>query len=256
MRAQALPAAVGWRWLKDGYTIYRRNPALMMVLVATYWLCILVLDVIPVIGVLAAYLAMPVLGVGLMNACRDLEWEKPVLPAVLFSATRQNLRQLLLLGAIYLVAVLLALAASALVDGGDLVRYLLYAKPEDREALAGGSMLAPLVVMALLTPVMMAWWYAPVLAAWHALSVPKSLFFSFIACAVNWRAFLFYGLAVSFYGAVIPFLLLLFLAALMPGLMQVATVLLSVPIFLVFMPVVFASFYVSYRDVFGVDERV
>jgi hypothetical protein len=35
----------------------------------------------------------------------------------------------------------------------------------------------------------MAYWYAPVLAGWHGLSPAKALFFSFVACLRNWRAF-------------------------------------------------------------------
>ena len=91
--------------------------------------------------------------------------------------------------------------------------------------------------MLLMAPVLMAWWFAPVLAAWHRLGVGKALFFSFIACWMNWRPFLVYGLG------------LLIVAGILPG------VLLGI-LLLVIAPTIFASFYASYRDIFGISEIV
>ena len=54
MQAQTLPAAAGWRWIGAGFAIFRRNPPLLSMLVVSYWLTVLVLNVLPVIGALAA----------------------------------------------------------------------------------------------------------------------------------------------------------------------------------------------------------
>jgi len=255
MRAQALPPRAGWRWLTEGYALYRRNPPLMMALAASYWLSLLLLLLVPGVGVLLSYLAMPVLGVGLMNACRDLSWGKPVAPSAAFSGTRQNLRGLLILGGLYFVSVLVALALTMLVDGGELMRQSITPKPDDKLGSEDG-LLARLVLMLALLPVMMAWWFAPVLAAWHALPPVKSLFFSLVACWVNWRPFLVYALAVGLYGLLLPAVFLIVVGATAPGAMRLATSVLIIPILIVLVPTLFASFYVCYRDVFGVDERV
>jgi len=108
----------------------------------------------------------------------------------------------------------------------------------------------------MLTPVLMAWWFAPVLAAWHRQPLAKALFFSFVACWINWRAFLAYGAAVLLFGGIAPALLLGLLAALLPGLGALISSLLIVFMALVMAPVIFASFYASYRDIFGISEIV
>ncbi|HRE18597.1 MAG TPA: BPSS1780 family membrane protein [Rhodocyclaceae bacterium] len=254
MRAQALPARAGWRWLADGYAIYRRNPAMMMVLTASYCLSLLVLQIIPVAGVIAVYFAMPFLGVGLMNACRDLDWGRPVTPGAVFSGTKQNPRGLLILGAAYLVCALAVLGLMLVIDGGEFMR-MLATKPEERTALEGG-LFVPLLLIAIMTLISMAWWYAPVLAAWHGLTAPKALFFSFVACWLNWRPFLVYVLSIFLFGALLPAIFLFLIAATAPGAMRLGTTLVSMPVLMVLLPVIFVSFYVSYRDVFGVDERV
>jgi len=58
------------------------------------------------------------------------------------------------------------------------------------------------------------------------------------------------------YGVLLPALFLVLVGATAPGAMRLATSVLIIPILIVLVPTLFASFYVCYRDVFGVDERV
>lgn len=103
----------------------------------------------------------------------------------------------------------------------------------------------------------MAYWYAPVLVAWHGFPVSKAIFFSFVASLRNWRAFLSYGLAIVFFGGVLPGIVLALLSLVFPQGIRFFTALFSLPLLLVFAPTLYASFYVSYRDVFvGVNESV
>ena len=254
MRAHTLPAAMGWRWLTDGYAIYRRNPALLLLLVTFYWLTLILLNLVPVLGPVAASIAIPGLSVGLMNACRDLDDGRVPLPGTLFSGFRDNRQTLITLGILYLTLTMAILLLSTLVDGGELMRYLMSGKSPNKEA--EGGLLAPLFVMLLLLPLVMAFWFGPMLAAWYRLSAPKSLFFSLVACWLNWRAFLVYGLALMLLVLLAPSILLFIVALFIPGAVGAFGLLLAVPLLLVVMPVVFASFYVSYRDVFGVSEHV
>ncbi|MBS1189823.1 MAG: putative transrane protein [Rhodocyclaceae bacterium] len=255
MRAQTLPAAAGWRWLVDGFAIFRRNPPLLVLLVISYWFTILLLNVVPILGAVLASLAIPGLSVGLMQACRDLERGEPVGLPTLFGSLKDNPRALTALGALYLVATLGILGLSTLVDGGDLLRFMLSTKPVDPEAVAGGRLLLPFaLVMTLLVPVLMAYWYAPVLAAWHKLPVFKALFFSFVACWLNWRPFVVYGLGLLGVAAIGPGMVLGLLLTLFPGAQNFLATLVTVPMVLVVAPTVFASFYVSYRDVFTISD--
>ena len=257
MRAQTLPASAGWRWIISGFAIYRRNPILLSMLVLTYWFTILLLNVLPVIGAIAASLIIPGLSVGLMQASRNLERGQPIGIQTLFGGLKENTKTLVALGALYLVLTLGILGISALSDGGDLLSFMLSGKQADREAIEEGNFALPaLIVMLLMTPVMMAYWFAPVLAAWHKLTLGRALFYSIVACWINWRPFLSYGIALLLVAGVIPGLLLGVLLALFPDAQPFITALITMPMLLAVAPAIFASFYASYRDIFGISEIV
>lgn len=257
MRAQTLPPAAGWQWILGGFAIFRRNPVVLSMLVIAYWFTVLFLNVLPIIGALAASLVIPGLSVGLMQASRNLERSQPVGIQTLYGGLKENTRTLIALGALYLCCTIGVLGISTLVDGGDLFRYMLASSRAERIAVEDADFVLPaLVVMALLVPIMMAYWFAPVLAAWHRLPVGKALFFSFMACVMNWRPFLSYGLGLMLIAGIIPGVLLGLLLVLFPGAQAFATGLITLPMVLVIAPVVFASFYASYRDIFGISEIV
>jgi uncharacterized membrane protein len=87
-----------------------------------------------------------------------------------------------------------------------------------------------LLVARLSVPLYMATWFAPALIVSHDLAPAAALKASFYACLKNWLPFLVYGVV----------LLVLGLAAAIPlGLG-----------YLVLVPVLVASVYTSYRDIF------
>ena len=160
--------------------------------------------------------------------------------------------RLLALGALYLACTIGILSLSALVDGGELLSFMLSSKATDREVIESGDFALPaLFVMLLMTPVVMAYWFAPVLAAWHGLGVGKSLFFSLVACWINWRAFLVYGMlwVMVFMGTT---LLVSLLASLLDG--EWATSML-LPATLMLAAMFFCSTYFSFRDSFLRDAH-
>jgi len=251
MQALTLPAAQGWRWLTDGFRIFRRNHLMLTFLVVSYWVLMALVNVIPVIGTIATTLCIPAFSVSLMNACRSIERGTPLGPQLLFSGFASNLRSLLTLGAIYLAAVVAILGLSALADDGALMAMMLAGQKPDAETVSSGSLLlATEIALVLLCPLIMAYWYAPVLAGWHGLSPAKALFFSFVACLRNWRPFLVYSLTIGVVATLVPGIVLGILAALLPNGASLVLVLMMVLLILVLAPTLFASFYVSYRDVF------
>lgn len=257
MRAQNLPAAAGWQWIVGGFAIYRRNPPILSMLVVAYWFVVVFLNLFPFIGALAASTLVPGLSVGLMQASRNLERGQSANIQTLLGGFRENTKTLLALGALYLVCTLAVLGLSSIADGGNLLSYMTASTRAERAALEDADFLLPGIVVAILmTPVIMAWWFAPVLAAWHRQPLGKSLFFSFIACAMNWRPFLIYGLGLLLVAVIIPGTLLGLLLIILPGLQGVAPTLVMVAMALVIAPTVFASFYVGYRDIFGISEIV
>jgi len=100
-----------------------------------------------------------------------------------------------------------------------------------------GFWLAMLLAMALLIPLMMAYWFAPALVALNGLSALPAMRLSFVACMRNMLPFLVYGLIA---------ILLMIVAVIPVGLGL-----------LVFAPVMMASIYTAYRDIFyGVETTV
>ncbi|HNJ51987.1 MAG TPA: BPSS1780 family membrane protein [Accumulibacter sp.] len=251
MQALTLPARHGWRWLADGFRLFRKNHGMLAFLVVSYWLLMAVLNLIPWLGTAVTILCIPAFSVSLMNACRNIERAAPLSPQILFSGFQSNLPALLTLGAVYLVATLCILGISSLADDGVLLRLMMAGEKPTPEAIADGRfVLASQIALLLLCPLMMAYWYAPMLAAWHRFSPGKALFFSFVACLRNWRAFLVYSLAVAFVCMLAPVFLLGLLAVLLQESSALVSGLVVVGTILVIAPTVFASFYVSFRDVF------
>jgi hypothetical protein len=252
MQALTLPARRGWYWFYDGYRIFRKNRLMLALIVLCYWLMMIVVNSVPVIGQIAVTVLIPIFSVSLMNVCRLVENGGRVIPQLLFSGFNKHLRELVVLGAAYLVAALAILGASALFDDGALFQMFTIGRQPD---LTNGSVLvAAEIALIAFAPLMMAYWYAPVLVAWHDLPPGKSLFFSFVACARNWRPFLTYSLAVVLAFALVPAFVRGVFAALVPGAMGFFTTVLTMVVVLILAPTLYASFYVSYRDVFVESE--
>ena len=251
MQARQLPAIRGWNWIIEGFRLFRTNPALLTFLVFGYWLTLVFLNLVPLIGVVIAPLCVPALSVGVMNGCRALERGVDNGFGLLFSGFQKNGRVLLILGAAYLAGTLAVFAGSALVDGGTLLAIMMAGQqPPDDLIESDQLMLALQVALILMVPLLMAFWFAPLLAAWEDMPAVKALFFSFIACARNWRPFVLYGLGVAFISAILPGIVLGIVGALSAPLLRMVAVAISLPLLFVFVPTLFASFYVSYRDVF------
>jgi len=251
MQARPLSAVRGWNWIVEGFVLFRNNPALLTFLVFGYWLTLIFLNLIPLIGVVVAPLCVPALSVGVMNGCRALERDTQNGFGLLYSGFRRNRNTLFLLGALYLLGSLAVFAASSLVDDGALLRIMLASEKPPEDLLQSEEFLLSLqFALLMMVPLLMAFWFAPMLAAWDDLSAGKALFFSFIACLRNWRPFLVYGLGVVGISVILPGALLAVAEAFSPALQRMLVVALSLPLLFVFVPALFASFYVSYRDVF------
>ncbi|PKO54564.1 MAG: hypothetical protein CVU28_08390 [Betaproteobacteria bacterium HGW-Betaproteobacteria-21] len=240
----------GWGWLRDGLMLWRRSPALLSFVAFGYLLVLLVISIFPLIGQPIASLLMPVLSLGVLNGCRAIDSGRKVGPEVLFSGFKSNVQSLVTIGGIYLVASLLVLVLTSLVDGGGLLKAMTGGKVDEATAIDPSFTAALLLAIVLSTPVVMAYWFAPVLAGWWKISAPKALFFSFFACLRNWRPFLAYAIGLMLFGAILPGIIIGVVGLVSPTLATILTV----PLPLILIPVVFASFYASARDVFGLPD--
>jgi len=141
---------------------------------------------------------------------------------------------------------------TALADDGALAQWMTTGQRPSEDVLQSDTFFAALACAALFyVPVMMMFWFAPPLAAWHATGAGKALFFSFFACLMNWRAFLAYGTVTAAVTLVLPFLALSGLMLASGGALAVPLMSLVFPLLMLLLPALFASFYASYRDVFA-----
>jgi hypothetical protein len=252
MRARVVPAGQGVRWLFDGWILFTAAPLAWLALIMAYWLLMTLVSLAPLVGVAAASILVPAFSVGLMAAARAASKRGGVEIGLLFDGFRHEPRLQLALGAAYLVCLALVLGGSALADDGALARWMLTGRRPGNEVLQSEEFLTALALAAALyTPVMMLFWFAPPLVAWHSVGPGKALFYSFFACLLNWRAFLAYAAATAVMTLVVPFILVLVLRALVAG---VSLAWLAFPLLGVMLPTLFASFYASYRDVFASPE--
>ena len=250
MQALTLPARRGSGWLFEGFGIYRKKPWALSLLVSSYWLLMVTISYVPLIGQIVGPLLIPVFSVSLMNVCRLVAQEEPLPPMLLFSGFKRNLRPLLLLGVTYLVLCLCLIGIISVFDGGMLYRLLAEGQRPGNEAMAGHEAMFMIRLLLFFLPIMVAYWFAPVLVAWHDLPVGKSLFFSVVACLRNWRAFLVYVVSLYFFGALLMILMAVLLGTVFAGVGAAFAGGLMMAILLVILPGIYASFYVSYRDVF------
>jgi len=93
-----------------------------------------------------------------------------------------------------------------------------------------------LIAMLFIVPILMAYWYAPILVGLNNLTATEAMKLSFLACLKNMLPFLLYGLIfmLLLVAAIIPFGLGLLIAV----------------------PVMMTSLYASYVDVFQIEEHV
>ncbi len=247
------PARSGWRWLAEGLRLFRASPGRWTSLVVAYWLLIAIVNRIDYLGSIIVAICLPAFSASFMVVCDEIQRGRPVRLAMLFAGFQRYPRAMVLLGVIYLVSMAAVLAISALADGGVLMNWLLLNKPPEESVIREGKLSASLLLAAVAaTPMLMAFWFAPLLVAFEGMSAAKSLFYSFFACWRNWRALFVYGGAVTIFAIFIAMFVALFAVIsggnpnAARGFMLAATI--------VMMPTLFGSFYAAYVEIFPRTE--
>lgn len=251
MIARTLPARHGVLWLLAGFALFKRNPPLMTGITFGYLMVVIVLNLVPKIGPFLLPLLLPALTAMLGNACRAVEQGRPVATQaweVLTEGLSEQRIGMMRLGALHLAgSALLVLISLGLGDHVNLADGM-----NAEEAVDVATNLAITLLMA--SPLLMAFWFAPLLTAWGGLPAGKSIFFSFVASWRNWRSFAVYGLALGLVGIMLPGLILVLASLISPALLNVLSVVLRMLLLFVLAPTLVASVYLSYRDVFATPE--
>lgn len=268
MQARRLSAERGTYWLLEGFRLFRRNPPLITALTLTYLLVIQVLVVLlPGIGPVLLPLLLPALTLVVANGVRLVDEGRAPGKATLLRGLGGNGPALLRLGALQLAGAILLVLLNLLFNAG--ADPLAGLKPAPlspnmgeiapdatpgAEAAALGA-LARMMLLAL--PIVLAFWFAPFLVGWDRVPPVKALFFSTVASFRNWRAFGMFGLGAIVLAGIIPGVLLILVGQIAGMALSVAFVAMRLILVFLVAPVLTASVYVSYRDIFhsGIDEN-
>jgi hypothetical protein len=259
MEVRTVPPMQGWLWVLHGFTLLRAHPALWLLNLLFYWLCLVVVSNLPWVGAMLASMLIPGFSAGFMIACRATQLGRAPQPAHLIAPFRSNPKPQVVLGVAYVAALVLLLGASALLDGGVLFRLMLVGGRATEDTMRNsGLQWSGLLAMALYAPVLLAFWFAPALCLWQGMTPGKALFFSFFAGLRNTRAFLVYGLGWALFAGIVPMLLGLGLGIMLPQRQESVglVALVITPYMLAMVCAMMCSFYSSYAGIFGEPAEV
>jgi len=264
--SDASPAAIpfvrrdarrGLFWLRRAHAMFRAAPLPWLLLLVVYYLLVALAELgpWPSFGKLAAAVLKPVFAVGFLAAAWSQErGGRPALRD-LFRGFRSNLWALLPLGLVFFAGMMLAVWSTSLVDGGALVAWFSSGdEPSEEVQRSGRLQLGFLLGAVCALPIILALWFAPALVVFHDAGVLSALWTSLRAAVVNWRPTGLFGLAVLFYGGVLPAI-----GATLARLVgETGGTIIAVGIVFPYMLVFLATFqiadYVAYRDLFHADE--
>ena len=230
VRVTEVPASRGMRWLGEAFTLYRQRPLAWIGLCAGWLSITFALIIIPVIGGVIANFLQPVFFASFaITAYRQAAGE-PIVMGDLFIGFRRNLRALINLGALLLIAEIAIFALMALMglpmaaegDKAFTVQEYVESLRGKEWVLAAGFLLTVIVKGAL--------WFAPPLIAFHQMSMTHAMRWSLYAALSNLGAMIVYGAC----------LLGLFFLGALPWLLGM----------LVVVPMMVISTFIGYRDVF------
>jgi hypothetical protein len=229
---RAVDAGRGWEWIASGFALFRKQPGIWILMVIVVLACSILIGLVPVIGGLASMLLLQVFAGGIMLGCRALDRGENFEVGYVFAGFKQNTSNLVVLGLLALVAWIIILIPAMMIMGGGSFLAVIRGGSDLASVAALGLTfaLAMLVVLSLSIPLYMALWFAPALIVFHELKPVDAMKASFFACLKNVMPFLLYSVIL---------LVLSMIAAIPFGLG-----------FLVLVPVVVASIYTAYRDIF------
>lgn len=235
---RSLPAACGWDWIVAGWRYFMMNPGIWVVNTLVYFVIMMVAGVLPFISSVLSTLFTPVFAGGLALGCRELDEGRELRVEHLFAGFRQNLGNLIGVGGFYLVGLLIVgLSAGMVIMATIGLPALLHPESGGGEpvALIGGIVLALVIALVLMVPLLMAYWFAPLLVVLNDVPPFEAMRMSFRACMVNMGPLTVYGLVSVAFALVATLPLFLGL--------------------LIFVPVMWASTYAAYKTVFLDVER-
>src|SRR5687767_2910795 len=227
---QARPAGHGWTWITEGWELFKRQPGLWIGMVLLLFVIMIAAAFLPVIGGFLMTLFGPVFAAGIVIGCKALDSGGELELGHLFAGFRERTGTLIGVGAIYLGASLVVMLVVGLSMGVGMSAMMGQGDPQQVAAMGLTMVLSMLIVFALLLPVIMAIWFAAPLVVFHDYGAWEAMKGSLSGCLKNILPFLWYSVVLMLLG-----------------------VLASLPLMLGWLalgPVLAASLYTSYRDIY------
>ena len=230
---RARPAGSGWSWIGEGWRMFMKAPGIWIAIVIVMLVIAVVSNFIPIVGPIALMVLTPVFAGGMMLGCRALDEGNELEFRHLFAGFQTQFASLATLGAIYFGLMLVIMLVVGLITGAGMFTMLGGGGAQDPAALGAAFAtfaVGMLIGMALTVPVAMLLWFAPALVALNQMAPVEALKQSWSGCLKNIVPFLLYGVV----------LFVLAIVASLPFLLG----------WLALGPVMAASIYTSYRDIY------
>lgn len=227
---QTLSAGRGWGWIAGGFGMFKTKPVTWILITIVLFVLFLVMSLVPVLGGLATVVLYPVFAGGIMLGCHAAAHGDELEVGHVFAGFRNRAGNLAVIGLLSIVAWIIVMIPVIAVIGAGAFFGLIGGDPQAVAAIGPTVVIAWLVMLGLAVPVYMALWFAPALVVLRELPPIEALKQSFRGCLKNILPFLVYGLVA-----------------------MVLTVLAAIPFglgLLVMMPVIMASVYVAYGEIF------
>lgn len=253
MQLRTVSAREGLLWVQSGFRRLALQPWAALLMIVAYIVVTGFVSALPIIGLVFPLFVVQFGTLGFMQASRQIAQKQPLWPTVLLTGFRsgpQALRSMVMLGVLYTLAVILVLGVGSLFDGGAMLRLLLLGDKPPASAIADGSLrLGAIAATLAYIPVSLAFWLAPPLVAWHAMPPVKALFFSFVLCVRNIKAFALYAVQWLLLFLSLPTLIMLVASLL--GASETLAAMLSMPVAIAIFLAYILSFYSSYESLVG-----
>lgn len=235
MEPKSVDAGRGVNWWTDGWALFMKNPGMWLVLGLVLIVIIVVLYALPLPGSdLLVALVLPAFVASWMLAARKMETGGGLEVGDLFLAFKDHLNPLLVQGVLFLAATAVVLIVMSVFGFGALLGIGLGAamsSPGAVLAAISSGLIGLLMALALLVPVMMAFWFAPALVVFDGVAPVEALRLSFAASAKNVGPFFVNGVIGVLIVLLLPFTLFLGI--------------------LIVVPLSLLTVYLSYRDIFA-----
>ena len=241
---------MGWLWIKEGFALFRKQPFGLITLFLSYFLVMLGLSFLPLVGQVLPIFLTPLFSVVFWEAGVCIEQNRHVSPVLLLTGLRHPMRgNLLKLGICYSLALVSVLMlANFFIDSN--IQPMNFDKASTNVKEFSLEFGVKLLIFAILycLPIVFFWYAAP-LVIWQRMKVDKAIFFSFITVWKARKAFVVYGVAAM--------AILILNIALMSIIGNIIKINMYAFVFLMIFPteiiitILYCSFYPSYVQIFG-----